>query len=705
MRLATILKIVGALVVALIVAAVAIIASLDVNQYKDVIIAQVKQATGRDLTLAGDLEMSIGLTPSVVVNGAALSNAPWAGQDNMVAVDRLEAEVALIPALTGDIQVRRLVIVKPEIVIATQGGKTNLEFTPAATAQGTGAAAPGDATPAESAPASAGGGMPALPAIGAVKIEDGRLVLRDLDAGTEQVVALEVLSAEADSLSEPLDLVLRGAYQDIAFDLTGRVGAPDALGSGTPYPVALAGEVAGIGLSVDGTVADPMAGTGLDLKLAVDAEDLSGLQSLAGDLPQLPALAVKGRLTGGGESYRLADLDLSAGRSKATGSVAVSLGGARPKADVALQAALIDLEELLPQDEADGGGDGGEASGGSAAGGGKAQPKPSRVIPDTPLPLAGLKAADATFDVSVAKLILPDGMEMDGISAKGTLTNGRLELTPVAARMGDGTISANAVVDASSGKRAAIDAAIKADKVVLGTLFEQIGRSDLLTGSVTDADIRLTGSGGTPTAIASSLNGSVLVVIGEGRIHEGMVDWAGADVLNQLADSMDPDSDPYANLTCGVIKMGAKDGVLTWDKQIAFQTTKMNVVSTGGVDLGSEKLDIAVRPYAREGVGISAGKLAEMVRLQGTLANPAVGLDAEGLARNAASIAGALATGGLSLVGEAVLDSSSKEPEPCKVALGQKASGQSSQDGAEKPDTKQKLIEGLGKGLGGLLGQ
>lgn len=705
MRIATILKIVVAVIVALVVAGVAVIASIDVNQYKDVIVAEVKKATGRDLTLAGDLEMSIGLTPAVVVNGARLSNAAWAGQEDMVSVDRLEAQVALLPALTGDIQVQRLVIVKPRIVIATKGGRTNLDFDTAA------APAPKDQRvgPSDAGGPGDTGAAPSLPAIGALRIEDGRLVYRDLDAGTEEVVALELLSAEADSLSDPLDLILRGAYGEVAFDLTGRVGAPNTLGSGTPYPLALQGTVAGVELSVDGTIAEPMAAKGLDLKLAVAADSLDGLKPLAGDLPALPPLTVKARLTGGGQSFTLADLDVSAGKSKATGRVAVALGGARPKAELALQAALVDLGELLPKGE-----EGGEAATAPAGGdAGAAGGKAARVIPDTPLPLDGLKAADATFDVAVAKLILPDGMEIDGLSAKGKLVNGRLDLTPVAARMGDGTLSANAVVDASSGKSLGLDAAIKADKVVLGKLFEQIGRSDLLTGSTTDADIRLTGAGATPAAIAASLDGAVLVVIGEGRIHEAMVDWAGADILNQLADSLDPDKDPYANLTCGVLNIGVRDGVLSWDKEVAFQTSKMNVVSSGGVNLGPETLDIAVRPYAREGVGISAGKLAEMVRLTGTLANPSIGLDAAGVARNAASIAGALATGGMSLLGEALLDSATQESEPCKVALGQKAKAATQATPAEsggetqpaQPAGPQQLIEGLGKGLGGLLGR
>jgi uncharacterized protein involved in outer membrane biogenesis len=713
MRFGTVLKIIAVVVVALVVAAVAVVASIDVNQYKGRIIALVKTATGRDLTLEGDLEMSIGLSPAVVVNGARLSNAVWAGAEDMMAVDRVEAEVALIPALFGDIEVKRLIIVKPTIIIATKGGKTNLTFEPPAGA--TAAAAPQTSPPAAAEPGTgaegeaSAGGMPALPAIGEVRIEDGRVIFRDLDAGSEEVLALDLLSAEADNLSAPLDLVLRGSYGEVAFDLTGRVGAPNTLGSGTPFPVALAGTAAGITLSVDGTIADPMAVEGLDLKLSVQADDLDGLAPLAGDLPALPPLSVKGHLTGGGQSFTLADLDLTAGKSKVTGTAGVALGGARPKADLRLQAALLDLDELLPEgDDTAAGGDGAAGAGGGAKGG-----TGGRVIPDTPLPLDGLKAADATFDVAVAKLVLPGGMEVDGLSAKGALANGRLTLAPLAARMGDGTLSANATVDASSGKSAAVTARIKADKVVLGTLFEQISRSDLLTGAPTDADIQLTGAGATPAAIAGSLDGSILVTIGDGRVNEAVIDWAGADVLTQLADSLDPDSDPYATLTCGVVKMGAKDGVLTWDEQVAFQTSKMNVLSSGVIDLGPETLDIAVHPSPRAGVGISAGKLAELVRLTGTLSHPSVGLDTAGLARNAASVAGALATGGMSLLAEKMLDSRSSSDDPCAVALGaapKAASGGSSSSGEDAAETKEpatpeEFIKDFGKGLGGLLGR
>jgi len=51
------------LVVAVVVAGIAILKSQDFNQYKALIAEKVKEATGRDLTLAGDVDLGHFLEP------------------------------------------------------------------------------------------------------------------------------------------------------------------------------------------------------------------------------------------------------------------------------------------------------------------------------------------------------------------------------------------------------------------------------------------------------------------------------------------------------------------------------------------------------------------------------------------------------------------------------------------------------------------
>jgi hypothetical protein len=63
--------VVGVVVVLLIVAGVAVSLLFDPNDYKDEITAAVQDATGRQLTLDGDLELAVFPTIRIAVGGAA----------------------------------------------------------------------------------------------------------------------------------------------------------------------------------------------------------------------------------------------------------------------------------------------------------------------------------------------------------------------------------------------------------------------------------------------------------------------------------------------------------------------------------------------------------------------------------------------------------------------------------------------------------
>ena len=49
----------------------------DFNQYKGLIAEKVKEATGRNLSIAGDIETELPFTPSLSVSGVRFENAEW----------------------------------------------------------------------------------------------------------------------------------------------------------------------------------------------------------------------------------------------------------------------------------------------------------------------------------------------------------------------------------------------------------------------------------------------------------------------------------------------------------------------------------------------------------------------------------------------------------------------------------------------------
>ena len=98
----------------------------------------------------------------------------------------------------------------------------------------------------------------------------------------------------------------------------------------------------------------------------------------------------------------------------------------------------------------------------------------------------------------------------------------------------------------------------------------------------------------------------------------------------------------------------------------------LTVTGAGTVNLGTEALDLGIRPAPREGVNIGAGQLAGLVRVKGTLSSPEAGADAGGMLKAGASAGAALATGGLSLLAQALLNEAESDPHPCATALGEK---------------------------------
>ncbi|MES9975994.1 MAG: AsmA family protein, partial [Candidatus Thiodiazotropha sp.] len=97
------LKVLGwliGMVLLLIIAAVILIPMfVDPNDHKDRIVAEVKKATGRDLTIGGDIGLSVFPRLALELNGLTLSNAKGFKEGDFAAVKHAEVGVNLLPLL------------------------------------------------------------------------------------------------------------------------------------------------------------------------------------------------------------------------------------------------------------------------------------------------------------------------------------------------------------------------------------------------------------------------------------------------------------------------------------------------------------------------------------------------------------------------------------------------------------------------------
>jgi len=96
--------IVGGLLALLAAAALFIVLTFDPNKYKAEIAAAVSQATGRELTISGDIRLTLFPWLGVELGAMELSNAPGFGSEPFVSITSAAVKVKLLPLLRKEVQ-------------------------------------------------------------------------------------------------------------------------------------------------------------------------------------------------------------------------------------------------------------------------------------------------------------------------------------------------------------------------------------------------------------------------------------------------------------------------------------------------------------------------------------------------------------------------------------------------------------------------
>ncbi len=709
-RASRILFAVVVIVVGLAAAGVAILKTLDFNQYRDLVAEKVFEATGRELTIAGDLDLAISLSPALRLEDVTLANADWGTRPEMAKLERLEAKVELIPLLSGEARITRILVSGLDVLVETDAkGQGNWTF----------------GQKKEAAPAAAEGqegeGLPVQPIVQEVVIENAKVTYRDGASGASYEVMLKSLTASTEGPQSPIDLAGQGSFSGAAFRLDGQVGNLATVSAGDSFPFAVKASALDADLSVEGVVEKPLEGAGIDVKLGLNAADLAKtMKELAAVVPGLAgaaapagAASLSGHVRQTKNGISLSDLDVKLGPSDLSGSATVDLSAARPRVTAEIASKSLDLAALAPAGDAPAS----AAPAAPAADSSGSASEPQKVFTSDPLPLDGLRATDANISVKIDRLVVPGGLVLDDVLVTSVLDRGKLTVAPLRATVAGGTVEGEFRLDGTQ-QTAPVDLLLNGKGIVVGDAVSQMGDAEIIEGGPADIDIRLNGRGASMHEIMASLDGRLTVEVGKGRLLSKAVDLAGADVLTQLVDVVNPaaEKQDHSVLSCAVMNFKVAKGVATAKDGIAVETDKVNVVGAGTVNLGTEMIDLTVVPEAKTGVGINlSSAVAGLVRVQGSLTEPTVGIDKAGAAKAALSVGAALATGGLSVLGQALISKETQDPHPCLTALGKAPPPEASapaSGGAEKTeppaqsveDKAKKALEGVGDALGNIFG-
>ncbi len=583
----------GSVVVILCAGVFIVLATLDVNQYKGLIEEQAAAATGRTLKIEGDMDLAVSLSPAIVINGVRFQNAEWGSRDDMAVIERVEASIQLIPALFGNIQVTRLALVGPDILLERNAqGAANWEF-----------------TPAESVDSEATDGASSPLAVSSIELDDGAFAFKDAQAGTDLAATLEQLRVSiSGDLTAPdiRQLTLQGL---------------NAVADGTEITVSSL-EMSPVSGGTD-IAFDAM----LDGQAVTANGELGALSNIIGMNGEFPA-----------------KLDIEFGPFAFATDLMVDMSGARPSLTGSVSADTIDLTALPPAEEETG----------------------AKLFSSDPLPMDALTAADVDLDVAVNRLVLQQDLALTNLTNKITLKDGRLT-NAQAAELAGGSISSDITLAAPAGTLSvkASGSGMQAQQIAV-----DLDATDLITQGPLDFDVDLQGSGQSVAAMMASLDGAIVGGMGEARIRNDAINLAGADFLAQLISSINPfvAQEEFTVAQCAVVNLRVQDGVARTEQGIAFVSDRMEITSSGNINFAEEKLNLNIRPKAKEGLGVGMGKLTQMVKVSGPLNSPGIGLDAAGAVRSLGSIAGAFATGGASLLAEGMLERGQAAGDTCETA-------------------------------------
>ncbi len=453
-------------------------------------------------------------------------------------------------------------------------------------------------------------------AISTIEIDNAKLAFKDAQGDTDVDAALDRLRVAISGALTAPD-VERLALNGLSATIAGSDGAApteisistlDLEESGGGTDVSLDSAVSGLSIGAEGSV-----GT------------FSSLATMSGTFP--------------------VDLALNLDAFEFNTDLDIDLDGDRPKVSGSVTADVIDLSTLPPAYDT---------------------PVPEKLFPADPLPMDALTAVDANVSVSVNRIVLKEDLAITDATTtlkleKGTFTQSQ------SAQFAGGTLSSDVSLTAPAGT---LSITAKVDGISAETIAKDLKATDIITQGDVGLEIALQGRGQSIAAMMASLDGSIMGGMGEARIRNEAINLAGADFVSQLISNLNPfaTQEEFTVAECTVVNFQVNNGIARTEKAIAFVTDRMEITSSGQINLVDEKLDLNLRPKAREGLGVGMGKLTQAVKITGPLSKPGIGVDVAGAARTLGSNAGAFATGGASLLAEGALERGAATGDSCQAA-------------------------------------
>ncbi|MGC1496838.1 MAG: AsmA family protein [Sulfitobacter sp.] len=571
----------------IIVVAVVSLMLLPADRIAKIAADQLRKATGREVSISGDVSMTFWPVLGVSAGQLEVGNADWAKEGAMLSTSNASIGVDAMALLSGEIRITNIEAQSPTISLEQRrDGRASWEFTDGA----------GEAQiETETSPTRA-----AKPVtIQKLTITDATLIYDAEGADLVSYSGVDLSLDWPDSAgAAEIVAALRPARDKVTVEATIDRFASFLTGEVQPIRARLSAKGGGVTVtgraSLKGAVAGDVWFKASDTGAFLGELGLGDVALPAGlgrkaDVKTQVTLTPDRRLA-------LRDMVADLGGNTLRGGADITLNGT-PQVNATLSAGALDLSGLS----------GGEGSSGSGGGGGGGTAGPSG-WPTSPIDASGL----ASFNGAIA--IKADSIDLGTLKlgpTRSLLTNDRsrmvFELRDVAAY--GGKMVGEFVMNNRNGL--SVGGKLTALGVEMQPLLTDAAGLSRFSGKG-DAEVSFLGVGGNVDTIMRSLKGNGAVKVGRGAIE-------GID-LDKLLGSFDVEGG-----TTVFDSLGAKftiDGGVLRNDDLLMLLPNFNATGTGQVNLGAQTLDYTVVPKA---LRVNGGRgLAVPVRISGPWADPKI---------------------------------------------------------------------------------
>ena len=689
--------------------------TFDINRYRERIATKATEALGRPVSI-GKIELKVSLIPTITLKDIQLANAPWSKSGKpMVQIDSMNVSFAFIPLFQGDFEMKDFLINQMSVNLEKQGAYVNWQLE--------------NKAPQEQTPDSAEVDIQSiqnkkLPAFTADQIAINSMnVVYQNGSETQTIYLSDAVVQQLQAFSGEL------IYGGRVFKMSGTVdNLLNWLIAKPNYSFEIKLDAFNTLFALSGTIGDTAQFKDIYVNVQLSGHDFNALMQSFGEVPSFPQEAFVGGFMLRGDLQHMllenvvfdvaegkslsmnasgvlanltekpavnlsADLSINskqfadslkikpfsisfdanilpgeimldrlvfyAGKSDLTGQISVDLSQEKPNIMATLSSEYLSLNDLVPEKD--------EPVSRTQTVTAKTSTL-KKLFSDQTLDLTALKTFDATFSLNLKNVDLgSDLTEYVALNTKGQLKDDVLTVAPLNVAALGGTTSGHITVSAQE------------EPEIEVSLFSKNLQSNSLKSLRTmirdvqvDSVVNLKSSGNSVKALMSHLNGAISAEILSGSIVSPVFNSLPLPAMvirNQVSPVAFSTSDQISKIICGAVNMKIKNGIIQLNKNIALETSTVNFVVSGDVNLADETLSLSMQPSvsaAASKVTNQVLSLSQAVKIAGPFTALKPSLDA-------ASVSSTVAKAGLNiLLGDKIKeDNTNLKPYAlCEKALG-----------------------------------